>query len=299
MALSSSSWPHFRLPEGVAPAVAAALHLTLDGNLTPQAQVLRYVRQQALLLVLDNFEHLLPSASQPEPEQNDDPAIALMTGILDQAPDAMMLVTSRERLNIRGEWVYDVDGLETPSDETAVSMAHSVDAYSAPTLFVQTARRVQAGFAPTVADIEAILRICRVVGGMPLAIELAAAWVRVLSCSEIAEEIEESLGLLATTQRDLSPRHRSMQAVFDHSWELLSPEEKTVFAALSTFRGSFTQEAAASVADSVFAYTIFIDQQIVATSHFNGRIRDPRIWSPVRRGEVAREQGGIRGSATA
>ncbi len=248
MALSSSGWPHFRLPEGVAPAVAAALHLTLDGNLTPQAQVLRYVRQQALLLVLDNFEHLLTSANRPEPEQDDDPAIALVTGILDQAPDAKMLVTSRERLNIRGEWVYDVDGLETPTEEAAASMEHSVDAYSAPTLFVQTARRVQAGFAPTVADLEAILRICRVVGGMPLAIELAAAWVRVLSCNEIAEEIEESLGLLATTQRDLSPRHRSMQAVFDHSWELLSVEEQSVFAGCSIFRGGFTREAAVEVA---------------------------------------------------
>ncbi len=107
---------------------------------------------------------------------------------------------------------------------------------------------LQAGFAPAIADRAAILRICRLVGGMPLAIELAAAWVRVLSCHEIAEEIEKSLEILATTQRDLSPRHRSMQAVFDHSWRLLSAEEQSVFAACSVFRGGFTREAAVEVA---------------------------------------------------
>ena len=235
------------------PAVAASLNLTLDGHITPLAQVLRYLRGQRLLIVLDNFEHLLTSAIQPTPKAEDNPAVALVTGILNQAPDVMMLVTSRERLNIGGEWVYDVGGLKTPTEEGATSTGQSVAGYSlaeesAPTLFVQTARRAQSSFAPTAADLAAIWQICRLVNGMPLAIELAAAWVRMLSCVEIAEEIEEGLGILTTTQRDLSPRHRSMQAVFDHSWRLLSAEEQRVFAACSVFRGGFTREAAVEVA---------------------------------------------------
>jgi predicted ATPase len=161
-----------------------------------------------------------------------------------------ILVTSRERLNIQGEWVFDVGGLETPPEAYQADEERSTDfaAYSAVALFLQTARRVQQGFNPTAADLAAIVRICQMVQGMPLALELAAAWVRVLSCHEIADEIARSLGFLTTTLRDLPQRHRSLQAVFDYSWKVLSVEEQGVFAGCSVFRGGFTREAAAEVA---------------------------------------------------
>lgn len=250
------------------PALAASLKLTLDGHNTALAQVIRYLRRQALLIVLDNFEHLLNSAIQPEPEMENNPAVALVTGLLDQAPNVMMLVTSRERLNVRGEWVYDVSGLEIPTEDAAASLEYGVVEYSAPTLFVQTARRVQASFLPGIADLAAILRICRLANGMPLALELAAAWVRVLPCEEIAEEIEKGLEILTTTQRDLSPRHRSMQAVFDHSWKLLNAEEQRVFAACSVFRGGFTREAAVEVAGaSLPVLAALVDKSLLRRNH--------------------------------
>ena len=126
------------------------------------------------------------------------------------------------------------------------------ECYSAPVLFIQAAQRKQASFDPTQDEQVEIVRICRLVEGMPLALELAASWVRVLSCREIAREIEASieasLGFLSTTLRDLPARHRSMQAVFDQSWRLLSAAEQQVFAGCSVFRGGFTREAAVEVA---------------------------------------------------
>ncbi len=153
-------------------------------------------------------------------------------------------MTSRERLNIQGEWVYDVGGLTVPHDnDDTPAIAHS-----APTLFRQTAQRLQPGFAPTATDETAILQICRLVDGMPLALVLAASWIRVLSCPEIMVEIQRSLDFLTTTRRSLPSRHRSIRAVFDHSWQLLSIAEKQTFARCSVFRDGFTREAAERVA---------------------------------------------------
>lgn len=245
--------------DAVVPTVAATLNFTLDGRATPQHQLLHYLRGQTLLLVLDNFEHLLTPASASQTATAENPALALVTAILQQAPAVTMLVTSRERLNLQGEWVYDVGGLTIPSEDNAAPG----EEYSALTLFLQTARRVQAGFAPTAADQAAIVRICQLATGMPLALELAAAWVRVLSCRAIAEEIATSLSFLTATQRDLSPRHRSMQAVFDHSWHLLTAAEQGVFARCSIFRGGFTREAATQVADATLPIlTALVDKSL-------------------------------------
>jgi predicted ATPase len=120
--------------------------------------------------------------------------------------------------------------------------------YSAVALFLQRAHQVHAAFAPGEDEKQAIARICRLVEGMPLAIELAASWTPMLSCAEIVHEIEQNLDILTSRLRDAPLRHRSLEAVFAHSWRLLSAEEQRLFAQLSVFRGRFTRQAAAQVA---------------------------------------------------
>src|SRR6266545_3528908 len=159
---------------------------------------------------------------------------------------AGMLVpaTSREPLHLRVEWLMDLDGLPVPQDVEASSVERS----SAVQLFVQTARRMQADFALSPATSPSVVRICQLVAGTPLAIELAAAWVRSQSCVEIARALEQSLEQLATTMRDVPARHRSMRAVFEHSWRLLSDAEQGVLRRLAVFRGGMEADAAEQVA---------------------------------------------------
>ncbi|MEM7133157.1 MAG: tetratricopeptide repeat protein [Chloroflexota bacterium] len=261
-------------PDLIASTVAASLNLALEGQSTPQSQVLRYLRGRKLLLVLDNFEHLLPASAD---QINENSALSLLIDILQQTADVTMLVTSRERLNLQGEWLYDVDGLETPAEDATgveegqASTGSALGGYSAPILFTQTARRLRRDFGPTADEQAAIRRICHLVNGMPLAIELAASWVRTLSCYEIAEEIAnelgESLDFLSTTLHDIPARHRSMQAVFDHSWRLLSEKEQQVFARCSVFRGGFTRESAQEIADATLPIlAALVDKSLLSCS---------------------------------
>jgi predicted ATPase/DNA-binding SARP family transcriptional activator len=214
--------------EQVVTAMADALGLVLYIAGDRANQLLHYLQERSLLLVLDNFEHLLADAS----------CVALMGELLRGAPSLKLIVTSRMPLDIAGEWVFEVAGL----GEEAV------------TLFAQSARRTRVGFALHPTDLPHIARICQLVGEMPLAVELAASWVRVLSCAEIVAEIERSfvadrsLAFLATTTRDIPERHRSLTAVFDHSWQLLSADERRALRQLAVFRGGFSREAAEAVA---------------------------------------------------
>lgn len=219
-------------PEIMISAIANAFQLTLSGQEEPKMRLLNYLQGREMLLVLDNFEHLLPGAS-------------LVTEILSYAPEVKILVTSRERLNLNAEWVVDVPGLALPMNgsETPVSD------YSAVQLFCQSANRVQANFSANVANSPAIVRICQLVEGLPLAIELAAASVRVLSPEEIAEEIQRGLDLLRTKHLDVPKRHRSLRAVFERSWRLLSVTEQEIFKKLSLFQGGFLRVAAEEIAN--------------------------------------------------
>jgi len=213
------------------PAIAGALRFTFAGQEDPKEQLLRYLCEKELLLVLDNLEHLLAGAG-------------LLTDILQHAPGVSILATSRERLNLQGEWVVEVAGLQVPeADQIA-----DIEEYSAVALFLQSARRVQTDFVLSAAETPAVARICRLVTGMPLGIELAAAWLRVLSCTQIAQEITQSMGFLITALRDMPARHRSLWAVFEQSWRLLTDAEQCVFRKLSVFRGGFGREASEQVA---------------------------------------------------
>ncbi len=216
----------------------------------PHQQLIDHFRDKSLLLVLDNLEHLLDAAD-------------LFSAILKSAPDVRIIATSRERLNLVEEWVLDLSGLDFPPDESE----NDIELYGAVQLFMQHARRVKVDFALRDAQKPALIRICRLVGGMPLALELAASWVRILTCEAIAAEIEKGLEILETSTRNIEPRHRTMRAALDWSWNLLSPIEQNVLQKLSVFHGGFTLDAAAYVAGaSLRNMTTLVDKSLVRTA---------------------------------
>jgi predicted ATPase/DNA-binding SARP family transcriptional activator len=208
------------------PAIAQALGVPLHDGTDPVDQLLERVRDRETLLVLDNVEQLLDAAPQ-------------LSRILGGAPALKMLVTSRERLNLRGEWAFTVDGLGVPERDAA-----GFEGYGAVQLFAQTLHRTRAQAPLQPEERPWVVRICRLVEGMPLAIELAAGWASVLGLPEIADEMEHDLGFLATSLRDVPPEHRSMRVVFDRSLNLLADEERAAFRRLSVFRGGFLRPAA-------------------------------------------------------
>jgi predicted ATPase len=211
--------------------IAQALDFKFHDADDPQEQLFSYLRERHMLLVLDNVEHLLDGS-------------LLFAEIVRHAPQVKLLLTSREPMHLQGEWVFEVRGLALPQGEGA----EAFDASSAVSLFLQRARQSDIRFTLSAEERQHVVRICQLVEGMPLAIELAATWVNALSCREIAEEIERSLDFLSTSMRDLPERHRSMRAVFDHSWKMLSEEERHVLSCLSVFTGGFTRQAAEFVA---------------------------------------------------
>lgn len=230
-------------PAFLVTALADALELVFSGTGDPTTQLLSYLREKEILLVLDNVEHLLADG----PFGRD--AAGLFARILEHAPRAKLLITSRELLNLQGEWVFEVGGLPVLEEEGDEAFEKS----SAVALFLQRAHRAHVGFSLPAGERSAVVRICQLVGGMPLAIELAAAWVRLLSPVEIEREVKRNLDFLATPTRDLPERHRSMRAVFDHSWKLLAGEEQRVLLRLSAFRGGFSREAAEEVAGATIS----------------------------------------------
>lgn len=226
--------------ELIVPAIAEVLEFTFSGPTDLQEQLFGYLAEtviQPALLVLDNLEHLL--AQSPA-------AAELVADILRRFPNIKILCTSRERLNLHDEWMYELHGLPIPPNE----FVDKLEDYSAAELFLQRARQIHAEFELTETDRPALVRICHLVEGIPLAIELAAAWAGMLSCREIAQEIESNIDFLTTSMRDIPERHRSLKATFDHSWRLLSDEEREALSRLSVFHGGFDRLAAENVADA-------------------------------------------------
>jgi DNA-binding SARP family transcriptional activator len=230
--------------ESIVPAVAHALGYSFysdEGRAErePLRQLLDYLRQKHLLLVLDNYEHLLEGTS-------------LVVEILQAAPEIKVLVTSRTSLDLSGEHLFSVGALglleRTPTVTTEWHVIGASTESSAVRLFLSAAQRVWPDFELTADNLPHVISICHLVEGIPLGILLAAAWAKMLPPAEISAEIGRSLDFLTTEWRDLPPRQRSMRAVFDHSWRLLDQREREVMQALSVFRGSFAREAAQEVA---------------------------------------------------
>ena len=214
-------------------AVAEAIGFTFAGSAEPQAQLVNYLKNKKMLLLLDNLEHLM-GAVRP-----------LILALHQYAPGLSILVTSRERLNLANEWTLPLAGLPTT--------AAGADFSPALALFVQRAQQVEARFALAKEgdwSETAVAQICQLLEGMPLAIELAAAWVRLLSCPEILAELQQNLAGLGGSRADSPARHHSLRAVFDYSWQLLTPDEQQTLARLSVFQGGFERKAAAEVAQA-------------------------------------------------
>lgn len=268
-------------PEAIVPALAQAVGCRLVPGRAREQQLLDYLRERRMLLIPDSFEHLLPPSPYPAGDDapshsavghHRDRARDLVVRILRAAPHVKMMITSRVALNLKCEHRFPLTGMSVPPREAreaaSTDSLHSLSAqapgsvekevldvtrYSAIKLFLQGARRVQPSFEPTRGDLAEIAHICRLVAGTPLAILLAAAWARTLTPAQIATRIQRGFDFLEADWADLPKRSRSMRAVFDHSWNLLTGREREVFQRLSVFRASFTAPAAKYVAGASLA----------------------------------------------
>ncbi len=238
-------------------AVLQALGATAASGLTPPQQAGQLLAERRLLLILDNFEHLLAAA-----EDGGEDATVFLREWLAAAPGLKLLVTARERLNLRDEWLLPLAGLAlpdaaepTPAGAPAAEAGAAADlaAYAATRYFLHCAQQVRPGYTPDATAGRAIVRICRQVDGSPLAIELVAAWLRALPLAEIERRLAQGLDLLAGGPRDLPSRHRSMAAVFDQSWRLLTDHEAAVLRCCAVLRDGFTAEAAQAIAGASLA----------------------------------------------
>lgn len=229
-------------PEQVILAIAQALQYELASADNPIDQVFRYLASKRLLLILDNFDHLLAGA-------------ATISALLLNAPDVAILATSRERLNLREEWIVEVHGLKWSESNIT-----DVDAVQ---LFAQTARRVKPGFSLNDASYE-INKICQLVEGMPLAIELAASWVQRVPLQTILDEIEAGLDIFESRSLNMTDRHRSMRATIGYSWRSLKVAEQQILKKLAVFRGGFQLEAAqAVVKTSAWELATLVDKSLL------------------------------------
>jgi predicted ATPase/class 3 adenylate cyclase len=223
-------------PEYIVPSIADALQFNFDthaGTTDTMTQLLEYLRGRSMLMVMDNFEHLVEGGS-------------LVTYLLEGAPKLNLILTSRERLNLQGEWTYIVEGMDFPEN----GGSNGREEYSAVELFLDRTRQVDPHFTITEENRPYVHHVCRLVEGIPLAIELDAGWVSVLSPQEIIEEIDQNIDFLVSSQRDLPEKHRSIRAVFNHSWELLAKDQRAVLRKLSVFRGGFDRDAAMKVTNA-------------------------------------------------
>lgn len=233
--------------QSLALAIARVLHVTLSPQSTPLQDVIRSLRPQEKLLILDNFEPFIENGT------------AVLKQILQRCPGIKLLITSREPLQLAAEWRYDVAGL---------TLEAAVD------LFVQTAQHVQPGFSSTPASQPFIEKLCRIVGGTPLAIKLAALWLRAMSLAQIVAETERGFDLLTTTLRDIPPRQRSMRVILDATWDQLDSIEQKTLAKLTVFRGNFTPAAAAAVSEALPAVlAALVDRGLL---YFKQTSRDAR-----------------------
>ena len=226
----------------IVPTIAHALGFSFAAGGTPHEQLLNYLRSKQLLLVMDNYEHLLDG-------------LGIVADILQNAMGVKVLATSRAKLGLQGEWLFPVSGMAFPETVTQkvletnaiADVVEEAQQYGAVKLFVQSAKRVRKGYELSPDDYPYVVRICWITQGMPLAILLAAAWIEIVTPREIVYEIDQGMDFLETDLQDVPDRHQSMRAVFDSSWDIITNQEQQIFAALSVFRGGFSRSAAQEV----------------------------------------------------
>jgi DNA-binding SARP family transcriptional activator/predicted ATPase len=257
-------------PEAVSHLILRALDLPLTGQRNAAAQLTSHLRERSLLLVLDQLD---PFPGIP----------AFLHELTQQAPGVRLLVASSSRMNLAGEWVMPLYGLEVPESDSPDEIRRS----DAVQLFEQTAQRACGVCSFDEDQLPSIARICRLVEGMPLAIELAAAWARLLPYRDIAQEIETSYRFLASSGPDAPDRHTSLTAAFDYCWALMSAEERIMAARLSVFRGGFVREAAEQVAGaSLPTLAALLDKCLIRRTG-GGRYQSHRLLSQYGRQKLA------------
>jgi predicted ATPase/transcriptional regulator with XRE-family HTH domain/Tfp pilus assembly protein PilF len=221
-------------PALVAQTVAAALGLRDGGGQPILANLIAYLRRKAILLLLDNCEHLVEACAH------------LAEAILRSCPNVSILATSREPLGIAGEVIFPVEPLQTP--EPGLSMpVEALAQYDAVRLFVERSQAVRPGFQLTTANSAAVSEVCRQLDGLPLAIELSAAHMNVLSAAQIAARLADMYRLLGRGSRTSLARAQTLRACMDWSYNLLTETERLLLARLAVFVGGWTLEAAESV----------------------------------------------------
>jgi non-specific serine/threonine protein kinase len=215
-------------------AVIGALGIPEQSARAPMTVLRDYLRQRRMLLVLDNCEHLVDAAAD------------LADGVLRAAPDVRMLATSRQALRIAGEHVYAVPPLPAPGPDDVIEPG-TATRYPSVALFAERAAAVVPGFALTPGNEAAVIGLCHRLEGIPLAIELAAVRLRVLTVDDLASRLDDRFALLREGNRNVPARHQTLQALIDWSYDLCTPAEQTLWARASVFAGGFGADAAEAV----------------------------------------------------
>ena len=247
-------------PEALSHAIVRALALPLMGQRNAAAQVISHFQDREVLIVIDHLD-LHPGVLQ------------FLHELMQQARRVRLLIASSNRLDLPGEWVLPLYGLSVPGtdDPDEVRRTDGVQ------LFMQAAQRVRGANVVAADQLPYVARICRLVEGMPLGIELAATWVRLLSYREIAQEIEQNYRFLETSSPGTPERHLSLTAAFDHSWSRMSAEERTLFRRLSVFRGGFLREAAEQVAGASLQTLAALMDKCLIQRQLSGRYQTHRL----------------------
>ena len=223
--------------EATSAAFATAIDVNLRRSSSIDDAIVEMLRPRHSLLLLDNCEHLI------------EPVAALVSRILSEAPSVSVVATSREPLAVAGEQVWSVEPLSTAAPEAEISCEGAM-AIPAVALFVARARAADPTFVFDDATARLVVEICRRLDGIPLAIELAAARARAIGVVEIAHRLDERFGLLKAMRRGSDPRHRTMRDAISWSYDMLEPDERELFTALSVFAGSFDLRSAEAVSRS-------------------------------------------------
>jgi predicted ATPase/DNA-binding SARP family transcriptional activator/tetratricopeptide (TPR) repeat protein len=248
-------------PEHLISSIAQALSITFETGDDPHAQLIWYLRDKELLLILDNFEQLIAADSRN-----------FLVNLLEETPGIKILVTSRQKLNLKSEHLLRLDGLKTPNlvGFTLKIGLEKARSYSSVEFLVSTLKRNQTDISFTQENVTEMVRICQLVEGMPLALELAASWSDSLSLKNIADEVQCSIDFLKSNVEDIPDRQKSIRAVIETSWRFLDDEERKAFMHLSVFKGGFTRSAAHEVVDaSILLLSRLVNKSLI--------IYDPKI----------------------
>ena len=233
--------------ESLGYALADALKIRLSGAETARDQIIQYLQNKEILLLLDNFEHIRAGGE-------------LLAYILENTLAVRFLITSRERLGVRQEVVFELKGLDYPQ----LTDLQDIETFSSVQLFLQVARRVQPGFVIHEEDRPHIVHICQHLSGLPLGIELAAAWVETLSCAEISRQFDQGNDIVSNSPQNDQLKNRSLQAILISLWDMFSEAEQNVLSGLAVFRGSFSREAGKTIGGaSLFFLDALINKSIL------------------------------------